>query len=336
MVQAGFDLLVEALGNEDLIVRAEAARLLGEVGLPQAVGPLLEYVKRDRHYSKMTALRSLAQIGDRSVVDELAALVEDPNAHDDWYWHGRKTVRAAAAVALLQLGSDAGVWYLDELAEKDDDSLFGWFAAEILRLPAEFEAVDRVQKYLTVESICRRGSRGIRSSDPGLICLQAEALGVLGDEASRVQLQEWLSFHSRYVRGQAALSLVEAGASDTRLALIGQLADGDVAAFTRMKACLAMWRATGQESWLDRLRATAASAEAAFDQAAGVEMLGQARRASDAACLMGQLSHADWYVRVCAVEALDRLGGAEAVAAARGLAADESLRVRMQVAAMVS
>lgn len=332
----GFGVLVGALRDGDLVVRAEAARLLGEVGSGRAVEPLLEYLRVDRHYTKMTALRALAQIGDRSVVDELAGLVENPNAHDDWYWHGRKTLRAAAAVALLQLDSEAGVWYLNELAEKDDDSFFAWFAAEILRLPCESEAVCALQGLLTAESICRKGGRGIRDTDPGLLCLEAEALGVLADEPSRLRLEELLSFHSRYVRGQAALSLVESGANDARLGLVRSVAEGDSAEYARLKASLGMWRATGEDGWLDAVRSTAGGAEAAFDRAAGIEMLGQARRAADEGFIIGQLSDEDWYVRACAVEALDRLGGFVAESAARGLADDGSQRVRMQVAALVA
>ncbi len=333
---SGMNLLLGCLTHDDLVVRAEAGRLLGEVGSARAVGLLVDYVRTDGHYAKMTALRSLVQIGDRSVVDDIAPLVDDPKVFDDWYWHGCKSVRAAAAVALLGLGSEAGVAYLEELAEKDDDSFYAWFAAEILRMPAEFEAVDGLQKRLTVEAITRRGSRGIRTSDPGLLCMEAEALGALGEESGREKLEELLKFRSRYVRGQAALSLVESGANDARLAMIRQLAEGDVAAFARMKASFALWRATGDDEWLDRIRSTAAAAEEWFEQAAGVELLGQARRASDVPYLLGHLEHEQWYVRACAVEALDRLGAADGEAAALKLSGDESLRVRMQVGCLLA
>ena len=77
-----------------------------------------------------------------------------------------------------------------------------------------------------------------------------------------------------------------------------------------------------------------AIAEAArgFDRAAALDSLGIIGRREHVPLVVGQLKADDAYVRLCAAEALDRMGTRAAVSAVAAVENDPDMRVRLQAA----
>ena len=147
------DTLIAALLSEDCLEQADAARFLGEIGRREAVPPLVKYVVECRNYAKVAGIEALARIRDASACPALRRLVEWPNVPDDWYWYCHRSVRAAAAAALLTLGDETGAAYLAELADERDNVLFAWFAPAILGLPDEPRAAKELKGRITVQTL---------------------------------------------------------------------------------------------------------------------------------------------------------------------------------------
>jgi HEAT repeat protein len=324
--------LFGALRTDDRLIQAEAARLLGELRSPLAVEPLVAYVRNARWHAKTAGFHALAQIGERSVCDAIRPLVDNPNSSDDWYWYGCRSVRAAAAVALLALGDDSGRGYLEGLAEKNDDVFYAWFAPALLRLPDDLAATAELKARITVERLSGDGARNTRRMSPGIVTMVAEALGVLGGEAACAELVGLLEFRSRYTRGQAAASLLGAAATPEHVAAVSSMARDDPTDFARTQAALALARA-GRMEFADQIRAIVRECEDSFDRAVAVQALGALEQHGDLDLVAGQLEGEDPYVRQCAVEALQRIGTERAEHIVRPCRDDPHVRVRMQTAA---
>jgi len=324
------EVLLDGLRTDERLVQAEAARLLGELRSPRAVGPLVDYVRHARWHAKTAGFHALAQIGDRSVCDAIRHLVDNPNCSDDWYWYGCRSVRAAAAIALLALGDQTGAGYLHELADRDDNVFYAWFAPAILRLPDDPPAAVRLKARLTVGRVCGEDAAPVRRTEPGALTMAAEALGLLGGAEACERLMELLSFRSRYVRGQAAVSLLSCSTADEHLTAVAELAESDPTDFARIRAAQALC-AAGRMEYAEQVRSAVERCADPFDRAVALQVLGSLGRAEDRDLVLGMLSHPDGYVRQCAVEALERIGDAPetALAACRK---DPDVRVRMQTA----
>jgi HEAT repeat protein len=323
------DVLLAGLLAEDYLVQADAARLLGELGRREAVGPLVKYVTECRNYAKVAGLEALARIGDKAACPALRRLVEWPNVPDDWYWYCQRSVRAAAAVALLALGEEGGAPYLHLLADKQDDVFFAWFAPAILRLGKGPPAAVEIQARITPEAVLLPGSGRTRYTNPGTAAMAAEALGLLATPRAREQLHELARHWSRYVRGRAAMGLAARGAPEVDVLFVEELAEGDATDFVRIQASLALAKA-GKAGWAEKIAAAAGRLRDPFDLAVAVEAVGLSARSRLAPAVRKRLSHADPYVRQTAVEALNRLGGDPALV--RGRVRDPSPRVRLSAA----
>jgi len=323
--------LFEALRMDNRLAQAHAAYLLGELGRPSAVGPLLDYVCYSRWHGKTAGFHALARIGDRSVCPAIRPLVDLPNSSDDWYWYGCKSVRAAAAVALLALGDESGEEYLTSLAERNDDVFYAWFAPALLRLPDEPPAAARFKARLTVDCLAGEGARGTRKVEPGVMAMVAEALGIIGGDDACRALLGFMGFHSRYVRGQAVVSLLAAAPTDEHVAAARDMADGDETDFARIKAALALAR-TGRDERLAQLREMAEGCEDPFDTAVALQALGEVGRAEDVDRVAGHLGCDDPYVRQMAIEALERIDAEGAAQRVQPLRDDPDIGVRLQAA----
>jgi len=326
--------LIAALRDDDRIVAARAAQLLGELKLPEATGVLVEYVTTSRHYCKTTGFAALAAIGDRGACEAIRPLVDAPNVEDDWYWIGCRSVRAAAAVALLALGDDAGAAYLASLADAGEEVFFAWFAPAILALPDELKATAALKARIAVDACCAEGIRKVRQTDPGVLVWVVRVLGILANDAAQDRLGALLSHRSRYIRGQAALSLLAAGATYDSVAAVDVLVNEDPTDFVRIKAALAL-------SLADRPRVGAiiAALDGAgdpFDRAVAIEALGLLGAGDCSASIADQLTHDDAYVRRCAIEALDRLAGPRAAEMVQPSCKDPDPLVRLQAAKVLA
>jgi len=332
-----FDRLTAALDHEDILVAAHAARLLGQVGRREAVAPLIRYVTESPFYTKVAGLTALARIGDPSACDPLAALVDHPNVADDWFWYACRSVRGAAAVALLAMNDPRGAPYLNELADRDDDVVFVWWGVAILRLPNHLPETAALKGRITVEALRRPGDRGVRCSDAATLAMKAAVAEMLGNDEACELLRELMTHGSRYVRGQAAVSLLLASPTEDHVALVRRMAAEDSTEFGRMKAAFALAR-TGCKEMLAPITHAAEAADDPFDRAAAVEGLGLLGHKDDLPTVLAQASHDDAYVRLCAVEAADRIAptARNVTALARRLADnDPDPRVQLQAAKLL-
>lgn len=331
-----FDLLLAALEADDDIVQADAARLLGELGSARALPALGRYVTECRYYSKTAGLDALGRIDDPAAVPVLGHVLAEPNVDDDWFWYCRRAVRASAAVALLALGDGGGAAYLGELADNNDDVFFCWYAPALLRLADDLPGVAQLKARITVESLIKPGRRRTRNSEPGLMAVKTEALGLIGTpEACRAITDHSMIFLSRYVRGQAALSLLGADAGAEHIARVEALLADAGTDFVRIKASLALALA-GRPGHVALIAEAAGLLEDAFGRAVAVEALGLVGDAAGAETLEAQLDHGDAYVRQCAIEALERVGTPGAKDAAERMLGDKSVRVRLQAAKLLA
>ena len=319
-------LLIDSLASDDLIIQADAARLLGDLGSRQAAAALVHYVRTDRHYAKTAGLDALARIGDRSVCAELRPLVTEPNCYDDYWWYGRVSVQVAAALALLSLSDETGLAFLTEPQEGNRDwALFTWFGPTVLRLPGRSAAVRQVKARVTVESLLPQGK-----SDPGQLVIICDSLGLLGTATAREKLIGLTAHGSRYVRARSAGNLAAMSDRPEDLDRVTDLAGGDATEFVRIKASEALVLRGRGLRYAETIARSAGSAADPFDRAAALDSLGALARAEYAATAIAGLSDADAYVRLAAAAALDRIGSREAVAAVTGVRNDPSLRVRLQ------
>jgi len=293
------NILKEALRSNDPLLAAEAARLIGEWNGKSLVPDLIENALSSRFYSKVSAIYALVALLAVEAVPGLEKLLNAPNVPDDFYWTGYKGVRAAAAVALLQFGSDAGVAYLQELAEAGDCVFSRWYAPALLRL----KPVPELQPYLTLEKLCSLEERNafdeVPYTDAGQLCMLCEALGLINDPAAVESLEFYMNFHSRYVRGQAYRSLHLRQADEATARRICANAERHGTDFERLVAA-----EIRQDSAI--LLEVARQAPLAFDRASALDALVRISSPHLAeACLVG-LEDGDTHVRQCAVEGLAR------------------------------
>jgi HEAT repeat protein len=233
----------------------------------------------------------------------------------------------ATALTLLALGDDSGAEFLlDPTVEEKEWALFAWFGPTVLRLPDRPAAARRVKARMTVANLLPPDK-----TDPGQVVIVSDSLGLLATPEARRALARLLSHQSRYVRGRAAMNLMACSSSAADVASVKRLAEGDAALFARVKAAQAL-AMKGHPAYAEPIRAavTAAGVDD-FDRAAALESLGLLRRAEDAPLAAAQLQAADPYVRLCAAEALERIGTTEALAAVAAARSDTNLRVRMAV-----
>jgi HEAT repeat protein len=83
--------------NEDLIVRGRAALMLGKLGDPLAVEPLIGALDAPGYQTPLHAAQSLGKLGDLRAIEPLLRMMD---ASD------QEHVREAARVSLQQLGYD--------------------------------------------------------------------------------------------------------------------------------------------------------------------------------------------------------------------------------------
>ena len=301
----GAEILRSGLKHFDPLISAEAARLMGEWNGREFIPDLIENAQFNRFYSKTTSFYALARLSAREAIPYLTHLVADPNVSDDWYWTGAKGVRAAAAVVLLQLGSDSGVEYLLELAKKKHPVFIRWFAPALFRLKAPPE----LQSHLTLENLCspekQKRYDGGEYSEPGMLCMLCEALQLISDPGADAALEFYFDHYSRFARGQAYRSLYARQPNDTTAEKIAESArkhgtDFDLLVNAEVRKDSAT------------LCEIARRAPTAFDRGSAIDAL--AAISSPSLFVAGKiaLADSDLYVRQCAVEALARQDGVAA------------------------
>jgi HEAT repeat protein len=293
--------LQRALAGADPLLASDAARLIGDWGLAEFAPALMEHLRTSRFYSKVSAVYSLVKLSPAGADRFLEDLFENPRVPDDFYWVGAKTVRAAAAIGLLQMRNSAGLPWLRELAATGNPVFWRWFAPALIRLPDPSLLAD----LLTVDKLCVREHRDRFDpsfySDPGMVCMLCEALGLLAAPEADEHLELYMEFHSRFVRGQACRSFYQRHPDAPTLERIRAGARRHGTVFDRLVAA-----ALGEE--IGELRDIAQKAESAFDRACAVDALAGIGSPAAEEAMVPALEDSDPYVRQCAVEGVGRSG----------------------------
>jgi HEAT repeat protein len=303
-------------------VRAEGARLLGELRDAGAVPALTGMLRRDRWYSKITAVYALGDIGDPRCVPALRAVAADPRVFDFPYMYNHSMIRIAAAAVLLRFGDGRGVRAISDLLRQANLQSYLELAPMILSLPESRRAKPLKDK--VGFGLLEHSSRQFQSA---LHVRVLKALPFFRTPQSMRMIRGYLGHFSQYVRAAAAEALLACDPSGKSDALIARQWRRERAPFARIRlaqllrrpelmACTAGYLA--DEDFF--VRATAADALAA---AGGPEWAGS---------IMPLLADRHFYVRLCAVEALEALKCRTAAPRIEALLADDSPRVRMQAA----
>lgn len=103
------DPLIESLNCRDILVRERAAKLLGEMKVPNAAKPLLAVLDRADVKQAWGTARALGELKVKTAVEPLIKLLE---------WEDWKT-RQQAAWALASIGDERAIEPLQELAVRD-------------------------------------------------------------------------------------------------------------------------------------------------------------------------------------------------------------------------
>jgi HEAT repeat protein len=179
------DKLVQNLTNEDVIVRLNAAKALGEMKDARAVEPLIMTLKDEKCGSM--AANALVKIGKPSVSPLIAALKDDD-----------PIVRRNATKALGEI-KDAGAVEPLINSLKDSDLIVRRNAAKALGEIKDMRAVEPLIVSLKDDSaVVRRNA--------------AESLGEIKDSRATESLVTCLKDGDAIVRKNAALALKEIGA----------------------------------------------------------------------------------------------------------------------------
>jgi len=229
------DLLLDLKYGTDK-VRWDAVRVLGEIGDPKAVDPLIEVLKnKDETYEvRGSAAIALGEIGDPRAVDPLieALSYEDAGwAEDNWVVRKDKseyalTVRKSAAIALGEIGDPRGVDPLIEALSYVDYSHVVIYSAEALGKIGDPRAVDPLIK--TLKDLINDPNK--ISGEDHMISYAASALGKIGDPKAVDTLIEILERNSAdygYIAPfSAAIALGDIGDPKAVDPLIEALQDG--------------------------------------------------------------------------------------------------------------
>ncbi len=114
--EAFLDKLIDALRHPVPSKAALAAQILGQLGDPRGVEPLLDIFDRTRDPEiQEAAIRALGELGDPRAIALFARVLEESDRFI--------TLRVAAAEALGRIGGDQAIEALQGVAKRDDRSV---------------------------------------------------------------------------------------------------------------------------------------------------------------------------------------------------------------------
>jgi HEAT repeat protein len=311
-------MLLSSVSHPEPLVRAEGARLLGELRDSRAVPGLIAMLKSDRWYSKITAIYALGDIRDKHSLPVLRDMAADPRVFDFPGMYNHDMIRIAAAMTLLKFNDNSGLQKISDVLRIKNLQAYLELAVPILSLPNN--ARNRPLKARVDRELLQRFARDFRGSAHVRI---ARALPFFKTPESRRMLVKYLGHFSRYVRAAAAEEL----GPQKHKGLLVKLWRKERTPFTRIKLAQLLGRPEQIKVIAGYLhnpdffvRATALDALAAVKGREWIEKI------------VPLLDDEHFYVRLCAVEALEKLRCKAAGQKIEQLLKDENLRVRMQAA----
>jgi len=197
----------DLLAAEDPMLAAEAARIVGRIGLTEAEADLVELSKRPEEVTRQAAIEALAALGSDAGAQVLARALTDPG----------KEIRMAAVQA-VQAVRPAGLEQL--LGRIIDSEVPGRDQAEqmaFLRTYATLAGEDAVPRLSRILN-GRRWWGGRRP--PTLRACAARALALVGSSGARAALEKAADDRAAAVKSSVRVSLKAIDAdSDQRLAV---------------------------------------------------------------------------------------------------------------------
>lgn len=297
--------IIKGLDSVDPLVQAHSAILLGELKAKEALGPLVKYVKECRYYAKSAGFNALMEIGDRGVLADITPLIEKPNVPIDDHWYHSVCVQSAAALANIVLGGNDGGRFFEQIANTETikwkaDIFYLWYSPFILQLPDTNSAIAAL-KQQTKKLVLMK-----KFFQPERLTVAARALGVLKGKKAADQLRWHITnFQSRYIRGNGAYNLLIAESSQENAAMLDDLFNNDITDFVKIQAAAAL-HLSGKAGYEAYIVDRAKNASDTIDCTAAMEALGLKPSGAGKAVLMENVQHEIPYIRLCAIEALEK------------------------------
>ena len=330
--------LLNALHSGDPVIQAHAASLLGELKAEVAVGPLVEYVTDCRYYAKTAGFNALMAIGDKTVIPDIAPLIEKPNVPIDLHWYQSICVQSAAALTNIVLGGNdggsEGASFFDRVRiEKGVDWKFFifclWYSPFILQLPGTSPAL------MALKQLTRKLVFNKRFYQAERATMAARAMAVIKGAEAGSHLRWYIhNFQSRYVRGHGAFNLLLAENSEQNAAFLSDIYKNDITEFVKIQSAAGLYNA-GRDDHLDYIIDRAGKASDIIDRTTAIEALGLKPADQGNKVLADNLHHTDPYVRLCAIESLGKIKDHELPGIEQMLTNEEDIRVQLQAARYV-
>ncbi|HJR06285.1 MAG TPA: HEAT repeat domain-containing protein [Pyrinomonadaceae bacterium] len=297
--------LIEALQDEDEVVRENAAFALGQIGDRQAVGPLIEALNYDEYLAvRWRAASALGHIGgERAVARLIEAL-----------WDEDSDVSDSAAYALAEMGGEQAKAGLLE-AFNDEDGLVRASALQGLSVLGGEKIID-----VLIESL---------NDDEPEVCHQAlNSLSLAYDERAVEAVIEKFKDEDEIMRAGVAITLQEIGSLKAADALIKAL--NDDYSVVRYTAAMALGQMKVEQA-VDALAKALPDRESIVRQHAAhaLEKIGSERAT---AALRAALDAPDNRTRVWPAALLGKAGEERAVEVLVEALSDEDPAVRKDAA----
>ncbi len=274
-------LLINALNDENFLVRKVAARVLGEIGSSDAEKPLIGLLDDENGHVRSTAAEALGRLRSRAAIGPLLALLEDEY----------ESVQESGILALAAIGDES---VLDHLV-KDFTSRDASLRRNIALLLGKF-ATDKAAEALAF---------ALKDEEPDVRKAVVRALGSLSAAKSARPLLLAITDDDPEVRMLAAEALAKTNAPEAREALVPLLADEDL--WVRAAAVRGLGRIGGEKTG-EILAAHLSKATDIFLLAL-VEVVGRLGVEQALDQLLKLSDHADPEVRKTVLAALSTFGG---------------------------
>ncbi|MCE9612858.1 MAG: HEAT repeat domain-containing protein [Lentisphaerae bacterium] len=318
-------LLRASLRQPEPFVRAEGARLLGELRDRGAVPALSAMLRRDRWYSKIAAIYALGDIGDPRSLPVLASIASDPRVFDFPGMYNHSMIRVAAAIAMLKLGDARGLRRIADLLRQPHLPALVELAAPILALP-DTPQTRPLRSTITLD-LLRQASGEFQSARHVRVL---KALPLVAAPPARAMALTYLNHFSQCVRAAAAEALLAIDPPRARDELM-RLWRRERAPFVQ----IALARLLRRPAWLKRIARHLVHADY-FVRATAAEALASTGDAKWASAMIPLLADGHFYVRLCTVAALESMRVRLTAAQRERLRRDHHPRVRLQAAKYVA
>ena len=317
--------LIEGTSHADSIVRCDSARLLGELGDAQAVPALTSLLEHDAHTSKITAVYALGAIGDRKAALVLRRIADDPGVFRFPAMHYHDMIRLAAAMELARWNDPSGITIVRDLLRMSRLPALFELSQAILSSP-QTKAMKRLRDYVSLPYLLSYHHDRSASSHYFL----ARALAYFQEPVARKQLVSYLSHFSRYVRPEAASSLLAQDASKVNLNLVGSQAKQERTPFAQIRFARILHE--HGEGDATAVLTKGLKSKDSFVRATAIDATAACRISRLTPVVIALLTDADFYVRICAAEAMENLAPEQADSLLTPLLKDSHPRVVIQAA----